>query len=223
MEGPAKERQKIERIAREQGAVLFGVADVGEVEDVSGEVPLAGLKTGISFGYHLSDVVLEGIKDCPTRTYQYHYRQVNLLLDRIGLVLTTYLQEQGLRAFPVPAAQIVDWEKNLGHISHRAVARHAGLGWIGRNNLLVNPIYGARVRYSTVLTDLMLPYDTPLDEDCGLCRRCVEVCPGGAIGESAADFDLDRCIETIDVITKIKNIGSKICGICVKACRSRGT
>lgn len=222
METPAKEREKIERIARKQGAVLFGVADVGEVEDVSGEVSLAGLKTGISFGYRLSDVVLEGIEDSPTRTYQYHYRQVNLLLDRIGLVLSSYLQEQGHRAFPVPASQVVDWERNVGHISHRAVGRHAGLGWIGRNNLLVNPVYGARVRYSTVLTDLMLPHDRPIDEDCGACRRCVRACPGGAIGESASDFDLDRCIETIDLIAKKRNVGSKICGICIKACRGRG-
>jgi epoxyqueuosine reductase len=222
MDSPAKEREKIERIAREQGAVLFGVADVGEVKDVSGEVSLAGLNTGISFGYRLSDVVLEGIEDCPTRTYQYHYRQVNLLLDRISLILNSYLQEQGHRVFPVPSAQIVDWQKNLGHISHRAVAKYAGLGWIGRNNLLVNPLHGARVRYSTVLTDLMLPYDRPVDEDCGACRRCVRACPGGAIGESVADFDLDRCIETIDLVTKNKNIGSKICGICIKACRGRG-
>lgn len=221
MNDPEREKQTLERIAREAGAVVFGVADVGEVEDVSGEVYLAGLNTGISFGYRLSDVVLDGIEGCPTRTYQYHYRQVNLLLDRIGLLLLTYIQERGHRVFAVPSSQIVDWENNLGHISHRAVAQYAGLGWRGRNNLLVNPAYGARVRYSTVLTDLLLPCDSPLDEDCGACRRCVKACPGGAIGETPADFDLDRCIETIGLITRTKNIGSKICGICVKACRGR--
>lgn len=221
MHGPADERENIERIARVEGAILFGVADVGEVEDVSGEVQLAGLNTGISFGYRLSDVVVEGIEDCPTRTYQYHYRQVNLLLDRIGLRISSYLQESGHRAFPVPSSQIVNWEMNVGHISHRAVARHAGLGWIGRNNLLVNPIHGARVRYSTVLTDLVLPYDAPISDDCGTCRRCVLACPGGAIGEGPADFDLPRCIETMGRITKKKNIGSNICGICVKACWGR--
>ncbi len=221
MKEPGREREALERIARDAGAVVFGVADVGEVEDVSGEVSLAGLVTGISFGYRLSDVVLEGIEDCPTRTYQYHYRQVNLLLDRIGLHLLTYLQQSDHRAFPVPSSQIVDWERNLGHISHRAVAERAGLGWRGRNNLLVNPAYGARLRYSTVLTDLVLPYDRPLEEDCGECRRCVGACPGGAIGETAADFDLDCCLETIGRITRTKNIGSKICGICVRVCSGR--
>jgi hypothetical protein len=126
MSDPVEIRNTIEGIARDEGAVLFGVANVGDVEDVSGEVSLEGLRTGISFGYRLSDVVLDGIEDCPTRTYQYHYRQVNLLLDRIGLKIASYLQERGHRVFPVPSSQIVDWENNLGHISHRAVAQHAG-------------------------------------------------------------------------------------------------
>jgi epoxyqueuosine reductase QueG len=221
MTDSGREREAIERIALEAGAVVFGVADVGEVEDVSGEVSLADLVTGISFGYRLSDVVLDGIEDCPTRTYQYHYRQVNLLLDRIGLLVMTYLQERGHRAFPVPSSQIVDWEKNLGHISHRAVAECAGLGWRGRNNLLVNPVHGARVRYSTVLTDLVLPYDRRIEDGCGSCRSCVKACPGGAIGESPAEFDLERCVETIRRISRVNNIGSQICGICVKACRGR--
>jgi len=215
-------RTAIERIARDEGAVLFGVADVGDVEDVSGEVSLEGLRTGISFGYRLSDVVLDGIKDCPTRTYQYHYRQVNLILDRIGLKIAVYLQERGNRVFPVPASQIVDWDNNLGHISHRAVARHAGLGYIGRNNLLVNPTHGARVRYSTVLTDIVLPCDSPIEGNCDPCMECVKACPGGAIGKRPEDFDLARCIATIARVTKAKNIGSKICGICVKACRGKG-
>jgi epoxyqueuosine reductase len=220
-EGPGSEeaRKSTEWLARGMGAVLFGVADLGEVADVSGDVSLAGLTTGISFGYRLSDVVLEGLIDHPTRTYQYHYRQVNILLDQIGLRITAYIQNLGHRAFPVPSSQIVDWENLTGHISHRAVGRLAGLGWIGRNNLLVNPRHGARVRYASVLTDLVLPYDEPIDRGCEQCRRCVAACPGGAIGEEPADFDLEQCRRTIDGVRKIANIGSHICGLCVKACR----
>jgi epoxyqueuosine reductase QueG len=203
------------------GAVLFGVGDLGEICDASGEVSLAGLTTGICFGYRLSDVVLDGIVDHPTRTYQYHYRQVNLLLDRIGLHMTSYIQELGYRVFPVPSSEIVDWDNLKGHISHRAVGRLAGLGWIGRNNLLVNPTYGARVRYATVVTNLALPCDKPVDEECGACGRCKVACPGGAIGDDHDSFDLAKCIATIDSIRKVANIGNRICGICVKACTGR--
>jgi epoxyqueuosine reductase QueG len=200
------------------GAVLFGVAALGEVSDESGEVPLSGLTTGIVFAYRLSDVVLEGITDHPTRTYQYHYRQVNLLLDQIGLRICAYIQGSGSRAFPVPSSQIVDWDTLKGHVSHRAIGRLAGLGWIGKNNLLVNRRYGARLRYATVLTDLNLPADEPIDDGCGGCKRCAVACPGGAIGDSVLEFDLDKCIKTIDTIRKKPNIGSHICGICIKAC-----
>jgi epoxyqueuosine reductase QueG len=218
---PEELRKDIEHIAHTGGAVLFGVADISGIEDRSGEVPLTGLSTGISFGYRLCDSVLEGIVDHPTRTYQYHYRQVNILLDQIGLRIAGYIQESGHRVFPVPSSQIVDWGNLTGHVSHKAVARLAGLGWIGRNNLVVNPEYGSRVRYASVLTDLVLPCDRPVEAGCGACRRCIEACPGGAIGEDLSQFDLDKCIETIDRVKKPANIGSRICGICVRACIGR--
>jgi epoxyqueuosine reductase len=213
----------LEAIARTNGAVVFGVADLrgvnlDAISAESQEVSLAGLATGISYGYRLSDVVIEGIVDHPTRTYQYHYRQVNLVLDHIGLLMASRLQGLGHTVFPVPSSQIVDWVKHRGHISHKAVARLAGLGWIGRSNLLVNPVHGARVRYGTVLTDCELPHDGPVDGGCGACRRCVVACPGKAIGDEIADFDLAKCLATIEEVRRHENIGSHICGICVKAC-----
>jgi epoxyqueuosine reductase QueG len=216
---PEDVRQSIEKIARTGGAALFGVAGLDGVEDTTGEVALDGLTTGISFGYRLSDIVLEGIVDHPTRTYQYHYRQVNILLDQIGLRVAGYLQEAGHRVFPVPSSQVVDWDAFRGHISHKMVAGLAGLGWIGRNNLLVNPDHGSRVRYASVLTDLALPCDGPIESDCGTCRRCLRACPGGAIGESVSEFDLTKCIETMDRLRKPANIGTRICGLCVKVCK----
>jgi epoxyqueuosine reductase QueG len=216
-------RSSIENAVRGSGAALFGVADLRgvDLEQISaaaGEVSLSGLSTGISFGYRLSDVVLDGLVDYPTRTYQYHYRQVNLLLDHIALRVASQIAGLGARVFPVPASQILDWNTYRGHISHKAVARLAGLGWIGRNNLLVNAVHGSRVRYCTVLTDLDLPCDRPLEADCGPCTRCVAACPGGAIVEDPAGFNLARCVETIDRVRQTENIGSRVCGLCVKAC-----
>lgn len=218
---PGDQRQALEDMARQMGAVLFGIARLDEIPEATGEVSLDGLVTGISFGYRLSDVVLDGIADHPTRTYQYHYRQVNLLLDGIGLRLASHLQEVGSRAFPVPSSQVVHWDRLVGHVSHKVIGRLAGLGWTGRNALLVNPRYGARVRYASVLTDLVLPYDKAIDDNCGDCRRCVVACPGRAIGADPGSFDLARCIETIDEMRKKENIGSRICGVCVKACVGR--
>lgn len=218
-------RGQIESVVRGSGAVVFGVADLGgtvlEALSRPGDVSLAGLTTGISYGWRLSDVILDGIGDHPTRTYQYHYRQVNQMLDHIGLRVAALIQQLGRRVFPVPSSQILDWGAYRGHISHKAVARLAGLGWIGKSSLLVNPLHGARVRYATVLTDLALPFDQPADGGCGGCSRCVAACPGGAIGSEPAAFDLAKCVDTIDRLRREENIGSKICGICVRACPGR--
>ena len=54
---------------------------------------------------------------------------------------------------------MVDWQGQRGHISHKHIAVAAGLGWIGRNNLLVHPRHGGRLRLNTVLTDMELVPD----------------------------------------------------------------
>ena len=119
------------------------------------------------------------------------------------------------------SSQVIDWDDQLAHLSHKHVAVEAGLGWIGRNNLLVTPQYGARVRLGTVLTDMPLPAGAPLEEDCGECRACIEACPAGAIAEVQEDFDHVGCYEKIREMIKEVNIGQNVCGVCVKACRGK--
>ncbi|MBD3285184.1 hypothetical protein GF338_02495 [candidate division WOR-3 bacterium] len=166
----------------------------------------------------LSEAILAGISDRPTKTYYHHYRTINMGLDQLALKITGFLQRSGFRAFPVPASQIIDWEKQKGIVSHKHVAIQAGLGWIGRNNLLVTPQYGSQVRLVTVLTDA--PFDTavPLNEDCGSCRACLDVCPCSAIKDDPAEFDHRGCYAQIDKFVRAHVVGQHICGVCVRAC-----
>jgi epoxyqueuosine reductase QueG len=124
---------------------------------------------------------------------------------------------------PIPASQIVDWKNQRGHLSHKHVSRLAGLGWIGRNNLLVNEKFGSRIRLLTILTDLPLATDSPLSKDCGSCRACQSVCPVGAIKDRPEDFDHLQCYEQLKVFSKTLHFSHHICGICVKACRGYRT
>jgi epoxyqueuosine reductase QueG len=146
---------------------------------------------------------------------------VNILLDTIGLIVTSTIQDLGFQAVPIPASQIVDWKTQKGHLSHKHVARAAGLGWIGRNNLLVNEQFGARIRLVTIVTNIPLPPHPPSLNDCGSCRRCLTVCPTGAISERQEDFDHLRCYEQLKTFTKTLHFSHNICGVCVKACRSK--
>jgi epoxyqueuosine reductase QueG len=215
-----KNHQKLKNFALEQGISLFGVADITNIRE---EFLLdKNLKTkfqnAISLGKRLIDSVLEDILDRPTPLYFHHYRQVNFFLDRTALLLSSYIQELGFKALPIPASQIIDWEKQRAHLSHKKVGYLAGLGWIGRNNLLVNPEFRAGFRLATVLTDMPLEADRPLNKDCGKCRKCLESCPAQAIKEQKEDFDHWACFEKLKEFRKMGIVGQHICGVCVKAC-----
>lgn len=212
--------QQLKKYCLGLGISLFGVADIIKVRD---EFRLAdSIKTkfprGISLGKRAADAVLEDIKDQPTQLYFHHYRQLNFFLDRAAFLLTSYIQELGFGALPIPASQIIDWEKHQGHVSHKKIGLLAGLGWIGRNNLLVNSKLGSRFRLVTVLTDLPLEADQAKEGSCGECRRCLIPCPAQAIKESPADFDHIRCYEKLDEFRKKHIVSQHICGVCVKAC-----
>jgi len=200
---------------------LFGVANIIEIRDeflIKKDV-IRYFDKGISLGYRLNDCILEEIIDKPTKLYYHHYRQVNFLLDRVALSLSSFIQRMGYKALPIPASQIIDWEKQRAHLSHKKIGMLAGLGWIGRNNLLVNPELGARFRLVTVLTDMPLKIDEPLKTDCGECRACVSVCPANAIKENPEDFDHLACFEKLKEFRKEGISNQYICGVCVKYCK----
>ena len=214
----------IEALCRQWGCSLSGVADLRgfpreEIFLSSGIMdrhPYA-----ISVGYHLSDAILDDIEDRPTPLYFQHYQRVNILLDTLGLILTNAIQGLGFQAVPIPASQLVDWVSQRGHLSHKHVAQAAGIGWIGRNNLLVNERHGARIRLLTVLTDIPLRSSSPSIQDCGSCRACIPLCPAGAIKDRREDFDHIRCYEQLKIFSKTLRFSHHICGVCVRACRGR--
>jgi epoxyqueuosine reductase QueG len=214
--------KKIRALTQRWGGSLFGVADLRSFKKEEVLLPppsIDRLFYGISVGFHLSDAILEEIENQPTPLYFHHYQRVNILLDTIGLIATSAIQDLGYQAVPIPASQIVDWKTQKGHLSHKHVARAAGLGWIGRNNLLVNEKVGSRIRFITILTNLPLMIDSPLIKDCGSCVDCLSVCPAGAIKERQKDFDHLRCYEQLRTFAKTLHFSHNICGVCVKACK----
>jgi epoxyqueuosine reductase len=207
------------------GGDLFGVADLSQIRLETcglGEKTLNELPFGIAIGIRLSDAVLAGIDDHPTLLYLHHYRQANYILDRIAFHVAALIQHIGGKALPIAASQIVDWQGQKGHISHKALAQGAGLGWLGRNNLIVHPEYGARIRLVSVLTDLPLQTDKPLKGSCGECRQCIPLCPAGAIKDEVGKFDHLGCFEKLKEFRNKYNIGQYICGVCIKACQPKG-
>jgi len=219
-----EERERTDRLreyCRDLGFSLFGAADVRAVRD---EFLLGGsLKTkfdrAVSVGLKVLDAVLEDIADRPTPLYFHHYRQLNFFLDRGALLLANHIEGLGFEALPIAASQIVDWENQKAHVSHKKIGILAGLGWIGRNNLLVNPELGSRFRLVTVLTNMPLETGAQVDFSCGACRACLAPCPALAIHDKPGDFDHRACYQKLDEFRKKHVASQHICGVCVKACR----
>lgn len=209
-------KQKI----KEWGADIVGFADLKDV--LSND--LKHLSVGITIGVRLSNEIIKGIIDGPTTLYAYHYSITNDFLNEIALKTTNYLQKFGFDVLPVPTSQNTRKTKLI--FPHKTAATCAGLGWIGKSNLLINPEYGPRVRYVTVLTNAEIKkFGNPIvDSSCKGCKKCVNACPVGAIigvnwkrGMKREDlFIYEKCWEKID--KNEKNIGKPICGICITAC-----
>jgi epoxyqueuosine reductase len=217
--GKTENYAKLKKLALDDGMAAFGVAGLGPMKnDIALPQELVErLSSGVVFGYNLSGGVLDTVSGAPNLLYYFHYQRVNLQLDHTALKLAAWIQSKGFDALPIPASQVVHWEKQLGTISHREAARLAGLGWYGRNNLLVNPKHGSRVRYATVLTDMPLKLDKPAETGCGSCEACVGACPAKAISRDS--FDLALCSAKLKEFMKTEKIGQMICGVCVKACK----
>jgi len=113
-------------------------------------------------------------------TYRAHTELVVHTLQLAALELTTLIEEAGYQAYPVYRGSILA-EERLSAVPLKIAAHLAGLGWIGRNGLLVTPEYGPRVWLVTLLTDAPLTAGSPLPNLCGECRLCVEACPAGAL------------------------------------------
>lgn len=184
---------------------------IPEIEDT--------LPRAIVFGYPLSKSVLATIKDRPTLIYKHHYKTVNWILDQTAYHLVRFIEERDKKAIAIPASQTIDWETQKGHISHKVLAKEAGLGFIGKSGLLIHPVFGAQVRYVSILTDLNFEPDQTNNADCGTCRKCIKACPAKAITEDGVD--LSRCLVQLKEFSKIRGIGQYICGVCVKVCNGR--
>ena len=221
MEEERKLARELEQTLRQAGAALVGFGDL------SGICPTP-LTTGESVAVPLPPEVLEGIAEGPTRAYLEAYHALNAQLNAIVTAGAAFLEARGWQARAQTTDAVTQDETWRTPLPHKTVATRAGLGWIGRNCLLVTPEYGGAMRLSSLVTDAPLPTAEPITTSrCGGCRRCVEACPAGALTGALWQAGMDReelfCRETCwekqrELMRERTGIDTDLCGQCFVVC-----
>jgi epoxyqueuosine reductase len=87
-------------------------------------------------------------------------------------------------------------------VLERDWAKRSGMGWIGKNTLLINKDAGSYYFLAEIISDLELEVDHPISDYCGTCTKCIDACPTGAISESGYFLDGSKCISYLTIERK---------------------
>jgi epoxyqueuosine reductase len=151
------------------------------------------------------------------------------LLMKLEKRAVRFLKSRGWRTLAIPP----DSDRKKGTFisklyslfNHKMAATSAGLGWIGKNGLLISPDFGPRLSLGTVLTDALLQPDAPIEHSlCGECGLCVEFCPSKAITGSewsrSAPFTQLVKLAACRGHKEAKRLteGKPNCGLCINIC-----
>lgn len=208
------------------GADLVGFGDVHEGLAAEFKYIPVAISLGISHPSGKESIVSKN----SVIAYTNQFPIIDGNLENIQKRIVSFLRSRGWKAFAIPP----DTDKKDHSFAarlfplfpHKTAATCAGLGWVGKNGLLVTKEYGARLSWGTVLTDAPLdisknPY---LMGECNGCNRCIEACPAGAIKgkqwsrENPVQpmLDIDKCAQQLQYHKKV--IGKMICAHCIVAC-----
>lgn len=194
-------RQAIEYAARQLGFSGIGVAsaDADQGNTLSDWLTAGNHADMQWMERHLParlnpELVLPGVRSIIILTYEYPRTDARTAAGAIA----RYAQGEDYHKLLAP--KLADLDETLqwyggtqrcftdsGPVSERFFAEQAGLGWIGRNGLLIRPGKGSYCFLSSILTTLKLPTDTPMPNRCGNCHRCEQACPTGALHNGCCD------------------------------------
>ncbi|MEQ1585148.1 MAG: tRNA epoxyqueuosine(34) reductase QueG [Cyclobacteriaceae bacterium] len=155
-----------------------------------------GAKSVISLIYNYypeKDLVKENPGTFKIAKYAYGEDYHQVIKDKLKIFIERIREEIG----EVEGRAFVD----SAPVHERAWAKKSGLGWVGKNSLLLNRSMGSFFFLAELIIDLELEYDGPIKDYCGTCTACMDACPTGAIPEPYV-VDGSKCISYFTIELK---------------------
>ena len=247
---------RVKERARELGFALAGVTDVrgsahadfyraGLGRELHGSMSYLAREDAVARRAR-PDAAWPELRSAIVLGMLYDGSEASPALDGEGVIARYALSRDYHRVLKARLLELLRWiESELGHelpaarayvdtgpVLERELAQRAGLGWFGRNTMLINPGLGSYFFLAALLVEVDLESDAPFAFDrCGTCTRCLQACPTGALlgrdATGAPVMDATRCISylTIENRGAIPEelrplIGNRIygCDICQEVC-----
>lgn len=222
MENINSRQSKLVKSLKQAGITLIGFGDISATGKKFAMFPVA-----ISLIINYENEEIENLDKDP-RSFQSKRAQIYENFKKAIEIAVEIMTNWGYETFVPSCDPGVQCLKTLSNdFSHKTAATTAGLGWIGKSSLLINPKYGPRIRLATILTNAPFQTASPLVKDgCGGCKLCVDACPFNAIKGASWFLDIKR-EELVDVDicyekgpNMLNEDGQKYrCGKCLQVCK----
>ena len=249
--------ERLEQRARALGFTLFGVAGAqpsGHLDfyrawlarNLHGEMAYLGREDSVARRADLRGT-LETVRSVVVVAHEYYVEdEAEAIADPSTAVIARYARGRDYHDIvKAKLDELLTWLDSevqdgvrgrpyvdTGPILERDLARRAGLGWFGKNTMLINPARGSYFFLGLLLVDVELPESFPFEEDrCGSCGACLDACPTGALlgrdGDGAPVIDARRCISYLTIelrgpipIELRPGVGNRVfgCDICQEVC-----
>ncbi|MCF7792458.1 MAG: epoxyqueuosine reductase [Candidatus Cloacimonetes bacterium] len=184
---------QIKSFLKKQGLDFIHFVDISNLPQKQNQVFSNALLLGIALSPEFIRMITEmpDYVDLMVRTGKVNsdeYVEKEAKVDYLADELATFLIEQGYNAYSqsennLDKTGFYNTKTKTSPLPHKTIAGLAGLGWIGKHNLLVTPNYGSAICMCTVLTDAPLATvsKSPQESKCGDCSICMEICTPKAI------------------------------------------
>ena len=166
------------------------------------------------------------IKNYTEEKFEKGIQDARKVLEEILIQIEEILNEHKVKYYIPPVAQSNE-EELAAPFSFKYAAVNAGLGWIGKNDVVITEKYGPRVRLSAILIDNQFTYGFPIVKSNCLdsCKKCVDICPYNALHDVKWDIDTLRndiidyklCNQKRSLYIE-KHGRKNACGLCMAVC-----